>query len=114
MNIWAVIFFLSLYMIFHAYLGYPLTLLLLQRFGKRSLQRKTITPSATLIITAFNEEKRIKEKLENSLQLDYPSRKLQIIIASDGSTDQTNAIVRSYADQGIELLEVKNRGGKEN
>ena len=114
MNIWITTFFLSLYMIFHAYLGYPLTLLLLQRFGKRRLKREKITPSATLIITAFNEEKRIREKLENSLQLDYPSEKLQIIVASDGSSDQTNEIVRLYTDNGVELLEVQKRGGKEN
>ncbi|MXS79190.1 glycosyltransferase, partial [Nitrosomonas sp. JL21] len=61
-----------------------------------------------------NEEKRLNEKLENTLKLNYPAGKLQIIVASDGSTDATNDIVRSYEAQGVELLVMVNRGGKEN
>ena len=101
-------------MIFHAYFGYPLSLLVLRKFSRKKQKRERITPTVTLIITAFNEERRIREKLENSLLLDYPLEKLQIMVTSDGSTDQTNKIVRSYADKGIELLEVRYRGGKEN
>ncbi len=101
-------------MVFYAYLGYPLSLLFLQMISRRKQTRNRIIPTVTLIITAFNEEKRIREKLDNSLKLDYPSDKLQIMVASDGSTDQTNEIVRSYANNGVELLEVQNRGGKEN
>jgi len=100
-------------MVFHAYFGYPLSLLVLQKINRKELKREPISLTVTFIITAFNEEKRIREKLENSLQLDYPSGKLQIMVASDGSTDQTNEIVRSYGDKGVELLEVQNRGGKE-
>jgi cellulose synthase/poly-beta-1,6-N-acetylglucosamine synthase-like glycosyltransferase len=80
-------------MIFHAYFGYPVTLLIVQRFAKKGWKREKITPTATLIITAFNEEKRIGEKLENSLLLEYPSGKLQIMVASDGSTDLTISFV---------------------
>lgn len=110
------IFFLtlSLFMIFYAYFGYPLSLLVLRKIGRKRQKRERISPTVTLIITAFNEEKRIRKKLENSLALDYPAGILQIMVASDGSTDQTNEIVRSYVDRGIELLEVHNRGGKEN
>ena len=67
-----------------------------------------------MIITAYNEEQRIREKLENSLALEYTKDKLQILVASDGSTDATNEIVHSYAGKGVELLKVVNRGGKEN
>lgn len=67
-----------------------------------------------MIITAYNEGKRIKDKLENTLALDYPKEKLQILVTSDGSTDETNAIVKEYEKEGIELLAIKNRGGKEN
>ncbi len=114
MNIYKVVFALSLFMVFHAYFGYPLSLLILQKKGRKRHTRERVTPTVTLIITAFNEEKRIREKLENSLQLDYPSGKLQIMVASDGSVDQTNELVRSYDDKGVELLEVLSRGGKEN
>lgn len=114
MIILAVIFFSSLFLIFYAYFGYPLSLIILKKLKQRKYLRHPITPHVTLIITAFNEEKRIREKLENSLRLEFPKEKLQILIASDGSTDKTNDIVKSYAGQGIELLEVTNRGGKEN
>ncbi len=111
---WGNVFFLSLFMVFYAYFGYPLSLLFFKKIGKKRQGSDQEAHTVTLIITAFNEEKRIREKLENSLELDYPSGKLQIMVASDGSTDKTNEIVRSYAGKGIELLEVRNRGGKEN
>ena len=107
-------FWLFLFAVFYAYFGYPISLILLKAVSRRKVERGNYDVSVTLIITAFNEEKRIREKLENSLALEYAKDKLQILIASDGSTDETNKIVQSYADKGIELLEVVNRGGKEN
>lgn len=112
MNI--ILFALSLFLIFWAYFGYPLSLLIVKIFKKKEHIRKYIHPPVTLIITAFNEEKRIREKIKNSLALEYPKESLQIMVASDGSTDQTNDIVRSYGDKVVELLEVQHRGGKEN
>jgi cellulose synthase/poly-beta-1,6-N-acetylglucosamine synthase-like glycosyltransferase len=100
--------------VFFAYFGYPFTLVLLRMLRRREVVRDYTIMPITLIITAFNEERRIREKLVNSLVLEYPREKLQILVASDGSTDATNAIVRSYADRGVELLEVVHRGGKEN
>ena len=100
--------------VFYAYFGYPLTLMLLRQFRRREVVRGYTTVPVTLIITAFNEERRIREKLDNTLTLEYPRDQLQILVASDGSTDTTNAIVRSYAERGVELLEVVHRGGKEN
>ncbi len=108
------LFIFSVLLIFHAYFGYPISLMIIGMLRNKKVAKKEFTPPLSLIITVFNEEKRITEKLENSLKLDYPREKLQIIIASDGSTDNTNEIVRSYKQQGIELLEVINRGGKEN
>jgi glycosyltransferase involved in cell wall biosynthesis len=67
-----------------------------------------------MIITAYNEEKRIKDKLDNTLALEYPGEKLQILVASDGSTDRTNEIVKGYEKNGIELVAIDERGGKEN
>ena len=104
------IFAVSLFLIFHAYFGYPLSLLLLRR---KPATKAPFEPHATLIITASNEERRIKDKLENTLTLDYPGEKLQVLVASDGSTDGTNEIVRSYAGHGIDLLAFPERRGKE-
>ncbi|MCP2501027.1 MAG: glycosyltransferase family 2 protein [Deltaproteobacteria bacterium] len=70
-------------------------------------------PYVTIIIAAYNEEKLIKDKIENTLAIAYPREKLEIIIASDGSTDGTNEIVASYQGKGIELLAISERGGKE-
>ena len=105
------LFTASLFLVFHAYFGYPLSLLLLRR---RPTSKASFEPRATLIITACNEERRIREKLNNTLALEYPVGKLQVLVASDGSTDGTNEIVQSYAGCGIELLAFKERRGKEN
>ena len=104
------IFAASLFLIFHAYFGYPLSLLL---FKRKQADKSPFEPHATLIITASNEERRIRDKLENTLTLDYPGEKLQVLVASDGSTDGTNEIVRSYANHGIDLLAFPERRGKE-
>lgn len=108
-----ILFVLSLFMVFHAYFGYPLTLRLFSFFRRKRVAKAPFEPSATLIITACNEEKRIGDKLENTLTLDYPRERLQVIVASDGSTDGTNELVRSYASHGIELLAFSERRGKE-
>jgi cellulose synthase/poly-beta-1,6-N-acetylglucosamine synthase-like glycosyltransferase len=67
-----------------------------------------------MIIAAHNEESGIREKLDATLSLNYPREKLQILVASDGSTDRTNQIVSEYADRGVELVDVKVRKGKTN
>jgi cellulose synthase/poly-beta-1,6-N-acetylglucosamine synthase-like glycosyltransferase len=101
-------------MVFYAYFGYPLSLISLRVFQQNGKVRQRLDVPVTLIITVYNEEKRIKEKLENTQRLNYPAGKLQVLVVSDGSTDATNDIVRSYEVQGVELFEVVNRGGKEN
>ncbi len=108
------IFFLSTFLIFHAYFGYPLSLWLLAQLKSQGVKKGNYFPSMTLIITACNEERRIRDKLENTLTLDYSKDLLQVIVASDGSTDETNTIVGEYTDQGIELLALTERQGKEN
>ena len=107
------VFGVSLFLVFHAYFGYPLTLRFLRCFGRKTVAKAPFEPPATLIITACNEERRIRDKLENTIALDYPREKLRVIVASDGSIDGTNEIVRSYNPHGIELLAFPERRGKE-
>lgn len=97
-----------------AYFGYPLTLALVAKVYLKKIHKRSFEPLLTFVITACNEEKRIRDKLENTLALDYPFERLQVIIASDGSTDGTNAIVQEYASHGFELLALTERRGKEN
>jgi cellulose synthase/poly-beta-1,6-N-acetylglucosamine synthase-like glycosyltransferase len=94
---------------FH-YVGYPALLWVLATLWPRPVRYGTARPSASLIIAAYNEEAVIREKLENSLSLDYPS--LQIFVVSDGSTDSTPAIVRAYAGRGVVGLHQSQRRGK--
>lgn len=106
------IFLGSLFMVFFAYFGYPLSLLVI-RPRRCPVRKAPFFPSVTVIIAACNEEKRVRRKLENTLALDYPKENLQVIVASDGSTDRTPEIVGEFADDGVALLELPRRGGKE-
>lgn len=106
-------FLCSAFLVFHAYFGYPVSLLLIGLVRKRSVARQENFPSVSLIITVFNEEKRIREKLENTLSILYPEGKLEILVVSDGSTDHTERIVLEYHDRGITLLPLPVRRGKE-
>ncbi len=107
------LFWGSIIGILYAYFGYPLSLVLIGMFRNRRPEKKPYKPMVTLIITAYNEEKRIESKILNTLQLDYPREKLEIIVASDGSTDKTNTIVKRYEQNGIKLLAFDKRRGKE-
>jgi cellulose synthase/poly-beta-1,6-N-acetylglucosamine synthase-like glycosyltransferase len=108
------LFWLSVGFLFYSFMGYPLLLLALSRFRKHPVRRGSIEPHVSFIITAHNEEARIREKIWNTLQLRYPRAKLEIIVASDRSTDLTDEIVRTYAPEGIRLVRAAERRGKEN
>jgi cellulose synthase/poly-beta-1,6-N-acetylglucosamine synthase-like glycosyltransferase len=107
------LFISSIFLIFFAYFGYPLSLFFVSRGRDESAKNVTELPSVTFIVTVHNEEARIRGKLENTFSLDYPKDRLQLIIASDGSSDRTNEIVRSYSAQGVQLVDLRDRGGKE-
>jgi glycosyltransferase involved in cell wall biosynthesis len=110
----AIIFWASFGIILYAYLGYPLMLMIISIFRDRRVVKGNISPSVSFIITAYNEEKRISQKIENTLALDYSKDKIEIIVASDCSTDDTDAIVRAYQTQGVKLMRSPERKGKEN
>lgn len=82
-------------------------------FKRNKIKKAKIIPTVTLIITAYNEEKRIINKIENTLSLNYPKDKLQVLIASDGSTDSTIQVASNYSKSGVEILSFPERRGKE-
>lgn len=90
---------------------YPLVLWGRACLAKNPVVPGEITPTVDLVICAHNEEKSIGAKIENALALDYPADRLTIWIASDGSTDQTVAISRSFEAENVHLLDLP-RGGK--
>lgn len=96
-----------------SYFIYPTILLTLpkKRSGQPNASLTEPETTVSLIVTAHNEAGRIREKLENCLELDYP--RLEIIVASDASTDETDAIVKEYAEHGVKLARADERKGKE-
>jgi len=107
-----IIFFLNLFIVLYVYFGYPLLLLILSCFKSRKIGKAEIDPKVSFVISAFNEEKNIASKIDNTLSLDYPKEKLEIIVASDGSTDRTDQIVGNYRGNGVRLLRIEGRQGK--
>lgn len=108
-----IILIASLLVIAYAFIGYPLILtILVSLFKKDILKKESENLSVSLIIAAYNEADVIADKLINSLSLDYPREKLEIIVASDGSTDGTDEIVKSFFEKGIKLNRVDGRKGK--
>lgn len=107
------VFWTFVALIGYVYFGYPALLFVLARGARNeSSYAKSEPPRVTLLISAFNEEDCIAEKLENSLRLDYPKEMLEIIVISDASDDRTDDIVRDFAGRGVRLLRMENRGGK--
>lgn len=106
------IFWLSVAAIGYAYVGYPILLLLLSRIRPKPVKSGHWTPSVTVIIAAYNEERDLAAKLENTLALDYPPSQLEIIVTSDCSSDRTDEIALSFADRGVRLHRQAERHGK--
>ncbi|HEY5997811.1 MAG TPA: glycosyltransferase family 2 protein [bacterium] len=104
--------------VLYAYAGYPLALWLIglcrTRSERREFQSEAFCPTVTFVIAAHNEERRLPEKLQNTLTLEYPRSRLQVIVASDCSTDATDEIARSYSSDGVTLVRATERKGKEN
>ena len=106
------IFWLSVAAIGYAYIGYPLLLLLLSRIRPKPVKSGHWTPSVTVVIAAYNEERDLAAKLENTLALDYPPSHLEVIVTSDCSSDRTDEIARSFAARGVRLHRQEERHGK--
>ena len=107
-----ILFILSLALVVYAYAGYPVVLYVLSRVLGRPACREEVTPRLSVIIAAYNEELDIAKKLEETLTLDYPKERLEIIVASDSSTDRTDEIVRGFAGRGVILHRRPTRRGK--
>ena len=107
-----VIFWLSIGAVGYAYIGYPLLLTVISLIRPKPIRSNPWTPSVSVIIAAYNEERDLGAKLENTLALDYPKSHLEIIVTSDCSTDRTDEIATSFASRGVRLHRQKERHGK--
>lgn len=114
-----VIYWVVLFIIFWAMIGYPLSLVLLNKIIQRDNKKDcTFLPTVTIMVVAHNEEKVIADKLQNLLETDYPADKLEFLIASDFSTDKTDAIVDKFIaehpERNIRIHKSINHYGKTN
>lgn len=96
----------------YTYAGYPALLVMVAMIGKKTVRKGDGRPMVSLIISVYNEERVIREKLENALTQDYPRDKLEILVPSDCSTDRTHDIVGEFEKYGVRLLIQEKRLGK--
>ncbi|MGH9775410.1 MAG: glycosyltransferase family 2 protein [Candidatus Acidiferrales bacterium] len=96
----------------YAYLGYPAMLGILGLFVRDRKPAPGDAPRISLLIAAYNEQQGIRSKIEQTLNLSYPADKFEILVLSDGSTDRTDEIVRSFDDPRVRLLRMDPRRGK--
>jgi len=100
-------------LILYVYAGYPLLLAFFVRLFPQATSKDIhFSPRASLLISAFNESRVIREKLENALTLDYAPEELEIIVISDCSDDGTDQIVSGFASRGVRLVRQVQRLGK--
>ena len=107
-----ILFWTLLSLIFYCYLGYPLLISLMSRFFAKQVHKSAIFPTVSIVIAAHNEEDVIKAKLDNLLILDYPKDRIEILIGSDASTDQTDQILQNYQDPRLRVTFHSQRRGK--
>jgi glycosyltransferase involved in cell wall biosynthesis len=107
------IFWASLGGLAWTHIGYPVAAATLRRVRSRPVRKEEIEPAVSMIVPAHNEDEVIERRVQNLLELDYPPEKLEIVIASDASTDRTEEIVERLAGQNghVRLLRCE-RGGK--
>lgn len=111
------IFWISLALVAYAYAAFPVVIYIASRLFGRLEQRPVVDdaqlPQVTLLIAAYNEASVIAQRVRNALAMDYPADRMQVVIASDGSSDGTPDIVRQFAaDPRVRLLDYKQRRGK--
>ncbi len=94
------------------YIGYPALVYLVGAIFPKRIRKGNIEPRVTVLITAYNERRAIREKLRNTFEIDYPANKLEILVASDGSDDGTDEIVGEFSGEGVKLFHQEGRKGK--
>ncbi|MCG8700479.1 MAG: glycosyltransferase family 2 protein, partial [Bacteroidales bacterium] len=105
-------FWILLFIIFYAYVGYTLVLLFLRIFitNKKRDINDELLPEVTLLIAAYNEKDFVHQKVSNTYELDYPKDKINVMWITDGSNDDTPNILKQYED--IVVLHEDERKGK--
>jgi len=112
-----ILFWLFLFIVFYAYLGYGILLfflVLLKRIfrGRKPARNPAYEPEVTLFVAAYNEKDYVDAKVANSFELEYPKEKVHQVWVTDGSDDGTPDLLKKYSSQGVEVYHENKRGGK--
>lgn len=108
----AVSFWLSMGLLLYTYLGYPLLLAAFAATRPKPKEPPPYFPKVSVLIAAHNEEDTLAKTIRNTLSLDYPADKLELIVASDASTDGTDSILQSIRDPRVRWLRLPTQAGK--
>src|SRR5437588_574472 len=98
----------------YVYVGYPMLLAVVGLFARRQKLALGFFPTISVLVAAYNEEAGIEKKIKDTLVLDYPADKIEIVVLSDCSTDRTDEIVKAFADPRVRLMRAPTRKGKTN
>jgi cellulose synthase/poly-beta-1,6-N-acetylglucosamine synthase-like glycosyltransferase len=112
MNFLIFLYMATLVLCLTSYFFYPVTILLYGKIAPIRIKKREITPTISILISAYNEEQDIKNKLENTFSLDYPKEKMEILVGSDGSQDNTAKIVRQFLGKGVSFFDYQVNRGK--
>jgi cellulose synthase/poly-beta-1,6-N-acetylglucosamine synthase-like glycosyltransferase len=105
-------FCLAGFLLFYVYAGYPLLLAIIALFVRRKRPEPGYCPSISVLIAAYNEEAAIERKIRQTIELEYPADKIEVLVLSDCSTDRTDEIVRAFPDSRVRLVRMAERRGK--
>ncbi len=106
------VYCLAALLLFYVYVGYPLLLAMIGLFVRRPRSETGYFPSISVLIAAYNEEEAIERKIRQTLALEYPADKIEILVLSDCSTDRTDEIVKTFPDSRVRLVRMAERRGK--
>ncbi len=98
------IFWIALFCTVYVYAGYPLVLLPWRWWQGRPVRKRYQEPTVSLVIAMHNERNNVQPKMQNCFDLDYPRTALQVIVSLDAPTDGTEALVREYANKGVDVV----------
>lgn len=107
-----IVFWFATLLLFYVYAGYPLLLAVIGVFVHRRRPEPGYCPGLSVLIAAYNEEEAIARKIEQTLALEYPADKLEVLVLSDCSTDRTDEIVSTFPDKRVRLIRMAERRGK--
>lgn len=107
-----VVFHACLAALVYTYSGYPMLIGLWARLRPRAVRRGSVFPSVAMIVVAHNEEANIRDKLQTCFAQDYPADLLRVIVATDGSTDRTEDLVKACSNERLRVLVFDKRRGK--